>query len=61
MPLVARWLDFAAPIFCCGAEDSSVARLRSAHALASVQVLGQRESGRVPTLWIFLETLEADC
>src|SRR5207248_273275 len=42
-------------------ENSGVSRLNRFVLEPTFEILGQRESGRVATLWIFLETLEADC
>src|SRR5205814_6915078 len=42
-------------------ENSGVSRLNRFVLEPTFEILGQRESGRVTTLWIFLEALEANC
>src|SRR5437762_2891842 len=41
-------------------ENSGVSRLNRFMLEPTFEILGQRESGRVTTLWIFLEALQAD-
>src|SRR5438067_3297214 len=47
------------PFFATG-EDSSVSGQNRLMFQPPLEIFGQRESGRVPALWVLLETLEAN-
>src|SRR5436190_22403972 len=42
-------------------KNSGVSRLNRFVPEPTFEIFGQRQSGRITTLWIFLETLEANC